>query len=361
MTIIIDATSTLVRSAGIKNYVWHWLHHLRRQATDNIEISSFPLLPDLGRLDHENSALSRAATIWRLGLIKSMNETGFPPLDWMIRGSDIFHGTNLLRRAPRRAKLTATIHDLTCWLMPEVHTPANVKADSEFAQNILRHAHGLIAVSENTRQDAIRVLGIAPDRIHTIYSGIAESYFHAVSAPRARPYALYVGTIEPRKNLDTFLDAWALLKPSLRTEFDLLIAGPRGWGSENTFARIHKDATYLGYVPEGDLPGLTAGATVFVYPSLYEGFGFPVAQAMAAGAPVITSNNSCLPEITGDAAILIDPKSAAEIAAALTRVFESESLRADLAARGRKRADLFRWEKCATESLHFFRSVLGSV
>src|SRR5208283_4524287 len=113
----------------------------------------------------------------------------------------VFHATNLLRRRPRYAKLTATIHDLTCWLMPEVHTPGNVLADREFADTILRRADGLIAVSENTRQDAIRLLGIAPDRIRTIHSGIAEEYFSASAIARARPYALYVGTIEPRKNL----------------------------------------------------------------------------------------------------------------------------------------------------------------
>jgi alpha-1,3-rhamnosyl/mannosyltransferase len=245
--------------------------------------------------------------------------------------------------------------------MPEVHTPGNVKADLEFADRILRRADGVIAVSENTRQDAIRLLSIAPDRIRTIHSGISESYFDAVPAERARRYVLYVGTIEPRKNLDTLLDAWALLKQSLRDEFDLVIAGPSGWSSDQTLARIEREATYLGYVPEERLPGLTAGATVFVYPSLYEGFGFPVAQAMAAGVPVLTSNNSCLPEITGDAAILIDPRSAAAIASSLTRMLESESLLADLAARGRIRADLFRWEKCATQSLHFFRGVCGSV
>jgi glycosyltransferase involved in cell wall biosynthesis len=358
MKIVIDATSTLVRSAGVKNYVWHWLRHLRMQGAD---VGAFPFLGDLGGLNHEASALSRPATMARLGLIKAMNEAGVPPLDWLLRGADVFHATNLMRRRPRHAKLTSTIHDLTCWLMPEVHTPGNVKADREFAEAILQRADGLIAVSENTRQDAIRLLGIAPNRIRTIHSGIAEEYFHAIPASRAKPYALYVGTIEPRKNLDTLLDAWALLKPSLRDEFELLIAGPRGWSSDRTFARIEQEATYLGYVPETDLPGLTAGATAFVYPSLYEGFGFPVAQAMAAGAPVVTSNNSCLPEIVGDAAIFIDPRSAAEIAAALTRLCESESLQGDLAARGGKRAQLFRWEKCATESLDFFRSVCGSV
>ncbi len=358
MRIIIDATSTLVRSAGIKNYIWHWMRHLRKQGAD---IGAFPYLDDFGKLDHEASALSRPATMARFALIKAMNEIAFPPLDWLIRGADIFHATNLLRRAPRRARLTATIHDLTCWLMPEVHTAGNIKADREFADRILRRADGVIAVSENTRRDAIRLLGIAPDRIQTIHSGIAETYFDAVPMLRKRPYVLHVGTIEPRKNIDTLLDAWALLKPSLRDEFDLLIAGPRGWNSDRTFARIEREAKYLGYVPEGDLPGLVAGAAVFVYPSLYEGFGFPVAQAMAAAVPVLTSNNSCLPEITGDAAILIDPLSASGIASALARMLESESLLADLAARGRTRADLFRWEKCATQSLQFFRSVCGSV
>jgi glycosyltransferase involved in cell wall biosynthesis len=358
MTIIIDATSTLVRSAGIKNYIWHWTRHLRKQGAD---VRAFPFLKDFGKLDHEASALSRPATMARFALIKAMNEIGVPPLDWLIGGGDIFHATNLLRRAPRRTKLTATIHDLTCWLMPELHTPGNVRADREFADRILRRADGLIAVSENTRQDAIRVLGIAPERIRTIHSGIAENFYDATPVLRNRPYVLYVGTIEPRKNIDTLLDAWAMLKPSLREEFDLIIAGPRGWSSEETLARVEREAVYLGYVPEDQLPGLTAGAIVFVYPSLYEGFGFPVAQAMAAGVPVLTSNNSCLPEIAGDAAILIDPRSASEIASALTRMLESETLLADLAARGRTRADAFRWEKCATESLHFFRSVGGAV
>lgn len=361
MRIIIDASSTLVRSAGVKNYVWHWVRHLRRQAAEDVDISAFPFLGDLGRLDHEASALSRPATVARLALIKSINDIGFPRLDWLVRGGDVFHATNLVRRPPSRTKVTATIHDLTCWLMPEVHTPGNVQADRAFAESILRRAQGLIAVSENTRQDAIRLLGIAPERIQTIYSGIAERYYAAQPVQRTRPYALYVGTIEPRKNLDVLLDAWALLKPSLRAEFDLVIAGPRGWSSDQQFARIQRDSTYLGYVPEADLPGLTAGATVFVYPSLYEGFGFPVAQAMAAGAPVLTSNNSCLPEVTGNAAVLVDPKSASGIASALTQMLESPSLRADLTARGRNRADLFRWEKCATQSLHFFRSVCGTV
>lgn len=358
MRVTIDATSALLRSAGVKNYTYHWVRHLRRLAHGD-EIRAFPYLNDLGRLDHEASTLAGWQTLPRLAMLYFVNIPGNPALDWILRGSDVFHASNQVRRAPNRVKLTATVHDLTCWLMPQFHTAANVRADRSFAEKILRRAAGLIAVSENTRQDAIRVLDIPPDRIETIYSGVPEEYFDAQPVPRRRPYALYVGTIEPRKNLDTLLDAWRGLKPQLRQEFDLLIAGPPGWGAGTTLARIQTECTYLGYVPEAELPGLVAGAAVFVYPSLYEGFGFPVVQAMAAGVAVLTSNNSCLPEIAGDAAVLVDPHSASELAAALTRLFESEPERTRIAARGRDRAQRFRWDSCAARSLEFFRKIAG--
>ena len=358
MRVTIDATSALLRSAGVKNYTYHWVRHLRQLAQSD-EIRAFPYLDDFGRLDHESSTLTEWQTLPRLALLYFVNAPGNPALDWILSGSDIFHASNQVRRAPRRVKLTATVHDLTCWLMPQLHTPGNVRADKSFAEKILCRAAGLIAVSENTRQDAIRVLGIDPQRIETIYSGVPDEYFDARPAKRARPYALYVGTIEPRKNLDTLLDAWRQLKPELRSQFELVIAGPQGWGSETTLARIRAESTYLGYVPENDLPGLVAGATAFVYPSLYEGFGFPVVQAMAAGVAVLTSNNSCLPEIVGDAALLVDPQSALEIARGLTELLESETMRVQLAPRGKERAQKFRWSTCAAKSLEFFRRVAG--
>jgi len=363
--ITIDATSALLRSAGIKNYTYHWVRHLRAQALAEAagdEIRAFPYLRDFGRLDHQTSTLSRWQTTPRLGLLYLARESAL--LDWVLRGTDIFHASNQVRRKPRGVKLTATIHDVTCWLMPEFHTEGNIRADKTFADRILRRADNLIAVSENTRQDAIRMLGIAPDKIETIHSGIDERYFDAqpsmIAHGRKRPYVLCVGAIEPRKNLDTLLDAWSSLSRDLRETFELVIAGPEGWGTEKTLLRIQQEVTYLGYVPEADLPSLVAGASAFVYPSLYEGFGFPVVQAMAAGVAVLTSNNSSLREIAGDAALLIgDPKSPAEIAAGLTRLLESETLRQDLGARGRQRAAQFRWETCAARSLEFFRRIAG--
>src|SRR5579863_666812 len=362
MRVTIDATSALLRSAGVKSYTYYWLRSLRAQARAGDEIRAFPFLGNFDRLDHQGSELGFWGAVPRIALVHALHALrafGPPVLDAAIAGSDIFHASNQVRCAPRRARLTATLHDLTCWVMPQVHTAANRGADHVFAERVLKRADGLIAVSENTRQDAIRILGIASETITTIHSGVAPEYFDAVPAYRPRPYVLSVGTIEPRKNLETLLDAWLGLRPELRQKFDLLVAGPRGWISDAAFARVRAESTYLGYVPEAQMPGLTAGAALLVYPSLYEGFGFPVVQAMAAGVAVVTSNNSCLPEIAGDAALLVDPRSAAEIAAALNRLLESESERAALARRGRTRAERFRWERCAAESLEFFHRVAG--
>jgi alpha-1,3-rhamnosyl/mannosyltransferase len=359
MRVTIDATSALLRSAGVKGYTWHWIRQLRRLEQGE-EIRAFPFLDDLGPLDHDGSNLSFLRTAPRIALLHFVNLSGNPTLDWMLRGSTIFHASNQVHRAPRNVKLTATLHDLTALAMPQLHTAGNVKADTNFVDNIVRRAAGIIAVSENTRQDAIKHLNLSPDRIETIYNGVAEEYFDAPPAPRPRQYVLYVGTIEPRKNLDTLLDAWRGLPADLRQDFDLVIAGPAGWNSEATLTRIRSEAFYLGYVPERDLPGLTAAATVFVYPSLYEGFGFPVAQAMAARVPVVTSNTSCLPEIAAGAAALVDPRSPAEITAALARLLTSESERTRLATLARRRAEQFRWEECASRSLTFFRRIGGS-
>ncbi len=357
MRITIDATSALLRSAGVKNYVYHWVRHLRRAAGAGDEIRGYPFLNELGRLDHDASTLSKWRTMPRLAALY-LTRASFA-LDWAIAGSDVFHASNQVRRAPRRARLTATIYDLTTRLMPQFHTEGNIRAERTFTENILPRAAGVIAISENTRRDAIRLLGLPPEKITTIYPGIGESYFGARPKPRERPYLLYVGTIEPRKNLETLLDAWRLVKPSIRGEFDLVVAGPGGWAPPPTLARLHAETEYLGYVPEQELPGLIAGATAFVYPSLYEGFGFPPAQAMAAGTPVITSNNSCLPEVAGGAALLADARSPAEIASAITQVVESDSLRDRLCELGRARAQSFRWERCAALSLQFFHRLGG--
>jgi glycosyltransferase involved in cell wall biosynthesis len=370
MRVSIDAVPLLVRSAGVKNYLFHWIVHLRRLLGDaNLTLFPFLDLDCLAHLDHEGSAAGRPGTLVRQGLLYGLNLWPNHVWDWIGPLADIFHATKLLN-PPRRARLTATMYDMTCWLVPEFHQPANVAAEKRFAERIWKRADGLIAISESTRRDAVRTLGLKPEAVQVIYPGVAQAFFEATAedleAGRRkygleRPYVLHVGTIEPRKNIDRLLDAWQSLGPSFREEFDLVAAGPEGWQSSGTMARLRSTpgVRYLGYVPENDLPMLTAAATVFVYPSLYEGFGFPVAQAMAAGVPVITSNLSSLPEIAGDAAVLVEPRSEAQIRAAIEELLGSPARRAELAHAGRDRAPRFRWDTCALETLRFFEKVLG--
>lgn len=370
MRITIDALPLLFRSAGVKNYLYYWIQHLQREPGADVRL--FPLPVRASELDHRRTLAGRVPSFFRLGLFFLMNRlpAGFSQ-PW-FPATDVFHSTRILY-PPRRAKLTATIHDLTCWLLPNTHLPANVAFEQRFAEGIWKRADGLIAVSESSRNDAVRLLGIPQEKIQVIYPGIPESYFSIgkqdVEQVRAtlrleRPYVLYVGTVEPRKNVDMLLDAYSDLASSITGEFDLAIAGSHGWASQATMRRLRSSppsVRYLGYVPEGNLPALFAGAAAFVYPSLYEGFGFPVAQAMAAGVPVITSGVSSLPEITAGAAVLVDPHSRVELRDAIENLLTSASLRARLSESGRIQARKFSWPAAATQSLDFFsRVVAGS-
>jgi hypothetical protein len=259
-------------------------------------------------------------------------------LDFALRGTDVFHASTRTPCAPRRAKFTATVEDLSCWLMPELYTAAQGKAAQSFAERILEPAHGLIAVSEAARQDAIRLLGIAPGKITAIYPGVDDAYFDAQPTARERPYVLCAGGREPLGNFKTLFDAWNGLQPALRREYDLVT---------------------LDGVRAADRPGLVAGATLFAHVPFQESFALPVAQAMAARVAVVISDTSGLPEVGRDAGIMVDPHSPSAITAGLTRLLASESERAKLARYGRARAEKYRWEKCAAESLAFFHRVLG--
>jgi glycosyltransferase involved in cell wall biosynthesis len=359
----------LVRSAGVKNYLYHWIAHLRRAAAEDLSIQLFPWLGELGPLDHEISQVGPLHTWFSLALFHFFNLPGNPTLDWFER-ADVFHCSNL-RNPPRRPRLSATIHDLTCWIMPQFHTPGNVAALERMAETVWKRADGLIAVSAHTRDEAVRRLGLDARRIRVIHNGVDARFFAAgvAEAERARvryrldrPYVLWVGTIEPRKNLDLALDAWAALDAALRQEFVLVMAGPVGWAAAQTLRHLRSEPAgvrYLGYVPEADLPGLTAGAVALFYPSLYEGFGLPVAQAMACGVPVVTSGVSALPEVAGEGALYADPHSVSEMRGALERLLLSPSLRQKLGQAGRQRAERYRWEEAARQSLEFFGKVGG--
>ncbi len=368
MRVAIDCSPLLMRSGGIKTYLYHLIRNLQSlKGADTV--SAFPFLGQVPELDHERSVAGTGGTYARLAALMLANR-GLLPVKWIGPRVDIFHMSNQLRKHPGSRRLTATVHDLSSWLFPQFHTANTVRADHEYATQILARADALVAVSHKSKDDAVRILGLPPDRLHVVYHGVSEPYFdvpaETLSKVKAsyfleRPYVLFVSTIEPRKNLDRLITAYQGMPQTIREEFELVVAGPAGWNSQQTMAALRGNAftgvRYLGYVPERDMPGLFAGATVFAYPSLYEGFGLPVLQAMAAGVPVLTSNAGSLPEVAGDIAAYTDPMSVDEIRDNLSRLLTSASERARRGAEGRTHAASFQWSKCAQQTWDIFERI----
>jgi len=267
----------------------------------------------------------------------------------------------------RRTRGVVTIHDLGYLAFPEHHTRAQRIALSLSTRWSVRVAQHVIAISAATRDALIRHLRVDPARISVVHHGVAPRFAQPPdAAARGRitallgtaPYLLCIGTVQPRKNLLRLIDALAAAPDAPR----LVIAGRRGWLAEPIERRaaalgIAGRVRFTGYLDDRDLPALYAGATAFVFPSLYEGFGMPVLEAMAAGTPVLTANTSALPEVAGDAALLIDPGDVAAIAAGLSQISHDTALRQRLSVAGRQRAATFSWERCAQHTLTILRQV----
>ena len=382
MRVCIDCAPLLITCAGMKTYLYHFARNLLHQAGKH-EVSIYPFLDWPGRfggidlldprrpLYHEGSMASERATFWRLLFISMINKGRHSVLNRLTPDSDLFYATNHVRNPPTNRKLVTTLHDLTTWTVPDSHPASHHEMEETFLERIVRPADGVIAITASTRNDLIRLFDFPPEKVELIYPGFPEAFFETqpqtVAAVRSKyslegPYLLHVGTIEPRKNIDGLFDAYERLKPSLREEFPLVLIGSIGWADPSTLARIESppdNVRYLGYVPEEEVPPLTAGATACVFPSLYEGFGLPVPQAMAAGTPVLTSNVSSLPEVAGDAALLVDPKSTDEIVAGIERLLLSPSLREELVEKGHRQARRFSWEQSAKQTWRFFERIVG--
>ena len=370
MRIAVDATALLLQSAGVKSYLYYWLSSLSPEAGRRGDQLSF--FPPGFRL---SSALDRqkasARSSFGLRLVQLFDLLGSAPPRMFVPTSDVFHASQHMARRPRVAAMTATVFDMSCWTVPAMHTEANNAATYRYGGNILKSCEGLVAISEHARHDAGEVLGIPLERIRVVYPGVAEPFFapspEKAGPIRARyklesPYLLFVGCIEPRKNIPGLIAAYRRLPQGLRRDVQLVVAGPFGWAAEEVRSMLADDADhirYLGYVPEDDMPGLFFGASALVYPSYYEGFGLPVAQALAAGVPVIASNRTSLPEVVGGAGLLVDPDSPDELSAAMEQVVTCPGIARDLAARGQLRAQAFHWSRAARESLDFFHQVAG--
>jgi len=240
--VCIDCAPLLLRSAGVKTYLYHWMTALRELSPGYIRTFLAPT--DIRRLDHDGGPWKHPA---KVAALIAMNRLPAWGIDAFLPRCDIFHISNQLRQPPGRGRLTATLHDLTPWIVPECHTPEMIAADKLFGEKVLRKADGIIAVSESTKRDAVRILGIDADRIRVIHLGVPGRYFNVTDDEKsrvsaiyrlARPYFLFVGTIEPRKNVDILLTAWANMPADFRAENDLVLAGAPGWRSEHTLNRL---------------------------------------------------------------------------------------------------------------------------
>jgi len=271
---------------------------------------------------------------------------------------------------PRRS--VVTIHDLGYLHYPEAHRLLDrLYLDLSTRYNARAATH-LIADSLATKRDLVERYGTNPDKVTVVYPSYDKATFQpvkvkeAIETVKARygiagDYILFVGTLQPRKNLIRLINAFSNLQSPI-SNLQLVIAGKKGWLYQEIFRRVEelgleRKVVFTGYVPEGDLPALLSGARLFVFPSLYEGFGLPVLEAMACGTPVVCSNASSLPEVAGDAAMLVDPLDVEGMAAAIERVLGDKELRAELIERGFEQARKFSWERCAREILNVLEMV----
>ncbi len=289
-------------------------------------------------------------------------------LDGMVGAPDLFHATDNVFPGLKRARTVFTLYDLVIVRHPETVSPMNRAYLRAILSLALRDADRIIAISEFTKQEAIEIYGTSSERIVVIPLGVHDDFAPASDAAMASvreryalpgPYLLTVGTIEPRKNLPTLFRALRALE---RMEHRLVVVGAPGWKrsmalAELDLVRAGDRVRFLGRVPEADLPALYSAASLLLFPSLYEGFGIPVLEAMACGTPVVCSNSASLPEVGGDAVHLVPPTDADAWAGAIERLLGDDRERSDLRARGLRRAACFRWSATARKTLNVYREV----
>lgn len=286
-----------------------------------------------------------------------------PEVLWMP-----MHNTPLLRR--KNMKTIVTIHDLAFKYFPRHFPRKDLLKINLLTGLAIKKADGIIAISESSKKDILKFYpGTPASKIKVIYHGFDPEVFQkerdlgkeAEIKKRLEikeKYLLYTGAIQPRKNLEVFIEAFNRLKKGQNPDLSLVLVGEKAWLSENTLKKAKEspysaDIIMPGKLKFDDLGHLCRGAGMFVFPSLYEGFGIPPLEAMAAKVPVILANNSSLPEVGGEAALYFDAKNPQDLAGKITQVLEDENLRAAMIAKGLEQAKKFSWEKCARETLEY--------
>lgn len=300
--------------------------------------------------------------------LEIFSSLSFPKADKLLGGCDIFFQPHFLPAVLSKGiRRVITFHDLSFERYPEFfslhqkvwHKRINPRKQAEQADKI-------IAISESTKSDLVGLYGIAPNKIKVIYSGvnfpknIADFEKKSCAAKYNLPadFILFLGTLEPRKNIFGIIKAFEILKNNQRPDLKLVIAGGRGWLCHDLFeytgaSKYKDDIIFLGHVLNREKEILYSLAKVFVFPSFFEGFGFPPLEAMACGTPVVTSNVSSLPEVVGSGAITINPYHIDELAGAIKALLEDNNLSNMMIEKGKERARQFSWQKCAEETLNF--------
>lgn len=305
------------------------------------------------------------------------------PVDLFTGRCDVLHSPDFVSPPHRTGADVITVHDLSFLVVPECAEPKLAGFLSKSVPGAVRRADRIIAVSEQTKRDLVRLMGVPQEKVTTVYNGVDERFR---AAGRREPgaedsdrealkrklglpekFVLHVGTLEPRKNLVRLIEGYEQAMQSGGNEVALVLAGRKGWLYEPIVAAAERvnskggtagaRVVFVDYVYDGDLPLLYRMAEVFAYPSLYEGFGLPVAEAMSCGTPVLVSGDGALAEVVGNAAVVVDALSVESIAEGLSRLLSDGELRQKLSEEGKARAARFTWEAAAEQVLGVYREV----
>jgi glycosyltransferase involved in cell wall biosynthesis len=365
LKIAIDYTSAARQRAGIGRYTRSLIHALAQ--LDPITPYTLFIPRDAQYVDDlrafpQNFRVATAPLNERY-MVALWQRAQIPlPIELFAGASDIFYSPDFVLPPTRARKKILTVHDLSFKRVPETAVPKLKWYLEGAVPHSVARADFILADSDATRQDLIELFHAPADRVQTLYSG-CDPMFHPITdepeLQRVRaahhlekPFLLNVGTIEPRKNLVRLIEAFSHLPH--HQELELVIAGGRGWMYDEIYQAPEKfgvsaSVRFIGFTPDADLPALYSLSEMVVYPSLYEGFGLPVLEAMACGAAVVTSNNSSLPEVAGNAALLVDPRDTEALTWAMTRFLDDHRWRSIMQHKALARAKNFSWDKSAQQ------------
>lgn len=346
---------------------------------------AFNLVRSLGELDPENEYwlyCRKGLVDWKRRLPRRPAKNFFLKPDYfgqglakILKGADVYHAPCPDEIDFDFAPVVVTVHDLVYKVFPEKHSDKIRESSDRHFNQLVPRAAAIICCSRSTERDLLRFFPQAAGRTRLVYQGVDKNIFYPLNGPESReaqrlvraqgitrPFLLCVGTIEPRKNLLGVLNAVRILKDRKQFDGQLVIVGMKGWLMEGLVRvleenRLTADCVFPGYVSDRELRALYNQAEVFVYPSLYEGFGYPVVEAFSCGAAVVTSMTSACGEIAREAALVVDPENPEDIAGRIHEMISDAGLRQDMRRRGLARAQDFSFEKTARETLAVYRAV----